>query len=59
MFNVFKFSKACFLKLKTVPFKDLTLVIHVGKMIFSIKVFVTLLDYLKIPQFTISGDLHV
>jgi hypothetical protein len=28
-------------------------------MIFSIKVFVTLLDYLKIPQVTILGDLHV
>jgi hypothetical protein len=27
------------------------------KMIFSIKVFVTLLDYLKIPQ--VTGDLHV
>jgi hypothetical protein len=30
-----------------------------GKMIFSIKVFVTLLDYLKIPQVAILGDLHV
>jgi hypothetical protein len=29
------------------------------KMIFSIKVFVTLLDYLKIPQGAILGDLHV
>jgi hypothetical protein len=29
------------------------------KTIFSIKVFVTLLDYLKIPQVAISGDLHV
>jgi hypothetical protein len=28
-------------------------------MIFSIKVFVTLLDYLKIPQVAILGDLHV
>jgi hypothetical protein len=28
-------------------------------MIFSIKVFVTLLDYLKIPQVTILDDLHV
>jgi hypothetical protein len=31
----------------------------VRKMIFSIKVFVTLLDYLKIPQVAILGDLHV
>jgi hypothetical protein len=31
----------------------------VRKMIFSIKVFVTLLDYLKIPQVTILGDLHI
>jgi hypothetical protein len=31
----------------------------VREMIFSIKVFVTLLDYLKIPQVTILGDLHV
>jgi hypothetical protein len=31
----------------------------VRKMIFSIKVFVTLLGYLKIPQVTILGDLHV
>jgi hypothetical protein len=31
----------------------------VRKMIFSIKVFVTLLDYLKIPQVPILGDLHV
>jgi hypothetical protein len=31
----------------------------VRKMIFSIKVFVTLLDYLKITQVTILGDLHV
>jgi hypothetical protein len=30
----------------------------VRKMIFSIKVFVTLVDYLKIPQVTILGDLH-
>jgi hypothetical protein len=28
-------------------------------MIFSIKVFVTFLDYLKIPQVAILGDLHV
>jgi hypothetical protein len=34
--------------------------IHVcaRKMIFSIKVFVTLLDYLKIPQVAILSDLH-
>jgi hypothetical protein len=31
----------------------------VRKMISSIKVFVTLLDYLKIPQVAILGDLHV
>jgi hypothetical protein len=31
----------------------------VRKMIFSIKVFITLLDYLKIPQVTILGDLYV
>jgi hypothetical protein len=31
----------------------------VRKMIFSMKVFVTLLDYLKIPQITILGDLHI
>jgi hypothetical protein len=31
----------------------------VRKMIFYIKVFATLLDYLKIPQVTILGDLHV
>jgi hypothetical protein len=31
----------------------------VRKTIFSIKVFVTLLDYLKIPQVAILGDLHV
>jgi hypothetical protein len=31
----------------------------VRRMIFSIKVFVTLLDYLIIPQVTILGDLHV
>jgi hypothetical protein len=31
----------------------------VRKMIFSIKVLVTLLDYLKISQVTILGDLHV
>jgi hypothetical protein len=31
----------------------------VRKMIFSIKVFVTLLDYLKIPQVTVLGDLRV
>jgi hypothetical protein len=31
----------------------------VWKIIFSIKVFVTLLDYLKIPQVAILGDLHV
>jgi hypothetical protein len=32
---------------------------HVRKMMFSMKVFVILLDYLKIPQVTILGDLHV
>jgi hypothetical protein len=35
---------------------------HAGKckkMIFSIKVFVTLLDYLKIPQVAVLGDLDV
>jgi hypothetical protein len=31
----------------------------VRKMIFSIKVFVTLLDYLKFPQVAILDDLHV
>jgi hypothetical protein len=31
----------------------------VRKMIFSKKVFVTFLDYLKIPQVAILGDLHV
>jgi hypothetical protein len=31
----------------------------VREMIFSIKVFVTLLDYLKIPQVTILGDFSV
>jgi hypothetical protein len=31
----------------------------VRKMIFFIKVYVTLLDYLKIPQITILGDWHV
>jgi hypothetical protein len=31
----------------------------VGKIIFSIKVFVTLLDYLKILQVAILDDLHV
>jgi hypothetical protein len=31
----------------------------VRKMIFSIRVVVTLLDYLKIPQVTILGDLHI
>jgi hypothetical protein len=31
----------------------------VRKMIFSIKVRVTLLDYLKIPQVTLLSDLHV
>jgi hypothetical protein len=31
----------------------------VRKMIFSIKVFVTLLDYLKIPQIAILGDFQV
>jgi hypothetical protein len=31
----------------------------VRKMIFSVKLFVTLLGYLKIPQVTILGDLHV
>jgi hypothetical protein len=31
----------------------------VRKVIFSIKVFITLLDYLKIPQVAILGDLHV
>jgi hypothetical protein len=35
------------------------LIIIVRKIIFSIKVFVTLLDYLKIPQVTILGDFHV
>jgi hypothetical protein len=34
------------------------LVAFVRKMIFSIKVFFTLLDYLKILQITILGDLH-
>jgi hypothetical protein len=33
--------------------------IFVRKMIFSIKVFVTLLGYSKTPQVTILGDLHV
>jgi hypothetical protein len=32
---------------------------NVRKMIFSIKVFVILLNYLKIPQVAILGDLHV
>jgi hypothetical protein len=31
----------------------------VRKMIFSIKVFVTLLDYIKIPQVAILGGLNV
>jgi hypothetical protein len=31
----------------------------VRKMIFSIKVFVTLLDYLKTPQVAILVDLHI
>jgi hypothetical protein len=35
------------------------MIVIVRKMIFSIKVFVTLLDYLKIPQVTILDDLHV
>jgi hypothetical protein len=35
------------------------LVPGVRKMIFPIKIFVTLLDYLKIPQVAILGDLHV
>jgi hypothetical protein len=37
----------------------LSILTAVRKMIFSIKVCVTLLDYLKIPQFAILGDLHV
>jgi hypothetical protein len=32
---------------------------HVRKMIFSIKVFAILLNYLKIPQVAILGDLNV
>jgi hypothetical protein len=32
---------------------------NIRKMIFSIKVFVTFLDYLKIPKVAILGDLHV
>jgi hypothetical protein len=39
----------------SLAYKALT---DVRKMIFSIKVFVTLLDYLKIPQVAILGDLH-
>jgi hypothetical protein len=35
------------------------LIHSVRKVIFSIKVFVILLDYLKIPQVSILGDLHV
>jgi hypothetical protein len=38
---------------------DASCVAGVRKMIFSIEVFVTLLDYLKIPQVAILGDLHV
>jgi hypothetical protein len=38
---------------------EVGLIVTVRKMIFSIKVFVTLLDYLKIPQVAILGDLHV
>jgi hypothetical protein len=31
----------------------------VRKMILSIKIFITLLDYLKIPQVAILGELHI
>jgi hypothetical protein len=46
--------------LSSTKYKVLNLVLTiVRKMTFSIKVFVTFLDYLKILQATIIGDLHV